>query len=366
MTNYVRQLVQVALFLAAVMSSGQAFAKATVPLADLDGASDSLLLKRYEGSFIIYYEKFAYTDFVVPLSPLQKSADENERDESNNRVYKPDRQIELEGRLTRLVYVLPEQRSPLEVLRNYEDVVAQAGGEIVFECKQQECGGDPRRAISGGGGRMSLAQFFFHESQLKDKLYSNAYCALTSRIDDQRYFSARLPQADGDAYATVHTFSSIDNRPDCRALNGRTIALVHVFEPKAREQKMVVVDAATIAQSLTAQGSISLYGILFDFDKADVKPESRPALDEIAKLLRADPQLAIVVVGHTDNKGSFDYNIDLSSRRASSVKNELVSAYGVSPERLTAAGAGMMAPVASNDTDEGRAKNRRVELVKRN
>jgi outer membrane protein OmpA-like peptidoglycan-associated protein len=354
-----------ALGAAIVVASGQAFAEATIPTADVDGAIDSPLLKRYEGSFIVSYEKFAYTDFVVPLSPLKRSTDENERDQMNNRVYRPDKQAELEGTLTRIVYVLPAERSPLEVLRNFQDVVEQAGGEIVFDCKHEECGGDPGRSSAGGGGDMSLMQFFVYEAQLKDAYSSNGSCALTSDIDDQRFISAKLPQADDDAYATVQTFSLIDD-DNCKALNGRTIALVHVLEPKAREKKMVVVDAAKMAQSLSTQGSISLYGILFDFDKADIKPESRPALDEIAKLLEADPQLTVIVVGHTDNKGSFDYNIDLSSRRAASVTNELVSAYGISPERLTPAGAGMMAPVASNGTDEGRAKNRRVELVKRN
>lgn len=366
MSKHISRLIRAGVAVVIVMIAGSAFADATIPTADIDGAADSPLLKRYEGSFIVSYEKFAYTDFVVPLSPLKPSADEDERDEMNNRVFRPEKQAELEGTLTRIAYVLPEQRSPLEVLRNYQDVVEQAGGEVVFECKREECGGDPQKSSSGGGGEMSLMNFFVYESQLKDKYNSNGYCALTNDIDDQRYFSARIPQAaGGDAYVTVQTFSLIDDLY-CKALNGRTIALVHVFEPEAREKKMVMVDAAKMAQSLTAQGSVSLYGILFDFDKADIKPESRPALDEIAKLLNADPQLGIIVVGHTDNKGTFDYNIDLSSRRAMSVKNELVSAYGISADRLTSAGAGMMAPVASNDSDEGRAKNRRVELVKRN
>ena len=147
-------------------------------------------MKRYEGPFIVSYEKFAYTDFVVPLSPMKPSADENERDQMNNRVIRPDKQLELEGALTRIVYVLPEQRSPLEVLRNYQDVVKQAGGEVVFECKREECGGDPKEGSSGGGGEMSLMKFFVYESELKDAAYSNGQCALTQEIDDQRYFTA--------------------------------------------------------------------------------------------------------------------------------------------------------------------------------
>ena len=348
------------------LSVSDALADATVPTADIEGASDSPLLKRYDGSYIVSYEQFSYTDFVVPLSPLQKSTVQGDTDEMNNRIHKPEKQLELEGQLTRLAYVLPEQRSPLEVLRNYEDVIAQAGGKIVFTCKKEQCGGDSQKASYGGGGNMSLVQFFFHASQLKHLLYSNGYCVLTSRIDDQRYLTAHLPQEDDDAYVTVHTFSLIDTRPGCKELNGRTVALVHVLNPKPRDQKMVVVEASTMAQSLSTEGSISLYGILFDFDKADIKPESRPALDEIAKLLKSDQDLSIIVVGHTDNKGAFDYNIDLSSRRAIAVSQELTATYGIEKERLTAAGAGMMAPVATNDTDEGRAKNRRVELVKRN
>lgn len=367
MTVFLSRLVLIALIAAAVITSGNAFADATIPTADIEGASDSHLLKRYDGSFIISYKQFAYTDIIVPLSPLKRSADKDERDSHNNRVYRPDKQIELEGKLARIVYLLPEQRSPLEVLRNFGDVVAEAGGEVVFECKQEKCGGDPTEGSSGGGGDMSLMNVFFYPEQLEGGLNSHEYCALQTDIDDQRYFTAKMPTAGGAAYVTVHTFVVLTRfASGCTAFNGRTIAVVHVLEPDAREKKMVVVDAAKISESLSQQGSISLYGILFDFDQADIKPESRPALDEIAKVLKSDSPLAIIIVGHTDNKGTFEYNIDLSSRRALAVKNELMSQYGISAERLTAAGAGMMAPVASNDSDEGRAKNRRVELVKRN
>src|SRR3954471_25092464 len=176
MRNHVLRLVRAGLAVIVSMASSYAFAEATIPTADIDGATDSQLLKRYEGSFIVSYEKFAYTDFAIPLSPLKPSADENERDQMNNRVFRPDKQVELEGALTRIVYVLPEQRSPLEVLRNFEDVVGQAGGEVVFECKREECGGDPHESASGGGGEMSLMKFFVYESDLKDAAYSNGQC----------------------------------------------------------------------------------------------------------------------------------------------------------------------------------------------
>ena len=283
----------------------------------------------------------------------------------NNYVYAPEKSVEVEGALTRIAYVTPAERSPLEVLRNYQDVIEADGGEVLFECKKEECGGAADRSSSGGGGKMSLMMNFFHETDLKDAAFSNGACALTSTINDQRYLTAKIPQDAGNAYVTVHTFTVIDNQY-CKELNGRTIALVHTLEPKARDKKMVVVAAAEMADSLAAQGSISLYGILFDTGKADIKSESEPTLKEIATLLANEPAIAVIVVGHTDSQGAFDYNLDLSSRRAQAVRAELVAKYGIDAGRLTAAGAGMMAPVASNDDDAGRAKNRRVVLVKLN
>jgi OOP family OmpA-OmpF porin len=98
----------------------------------------------------------------------------------------------------------------------------------------------------------------------------------------------------------------------------------------------------------------------------DIKPESEPTLKEIAALLKNQPNLAVLVVGHTDNQGSYEHNLNLSNRRAQAVKNALQQRYGIDTKRMTAAGAGMMAPVASNATEEGRAKNRRVTLVRLN
>ena len=83
-------------------------------------------------------------------------------------------------------------------------------------------------------------------------------------------------------------------------------------------------------------------------------------------LLSSDPKLAVLIVGHTDNQGAYDYNLDLSRRRAESVVAALAASYRADPKRLRAAGVGMLAPAASNDADDGRAKNRRVEVVKLN
>ena len=345
-----------------LIAHGHALAEATIPTKDIAGAKDSPLVKRYEGSFIVSYEQLAFTDFKVPLSPLERT---DRRDRMNNWLFVPKKQAEIEGARTRIAYLLPAGRSPLEVLRNYEDVVKAAGGEVLFACKGEACGGDPNRSSAGGGGESSLMMYFVVESQLKDPAFSNGACALASHIDDQRFFAAKIPQSAGDVHVTVQTFQ-VNDTLYCKAFNGRTVAVVHILEPKPREQKMVVVKADEMARTIGSTGRVALYGIFFDYDKADLKAESNPTLVEIAQLLKSNPKLAILIVGHTDNQGAYDYNIELSRRRAEAVVKALVASHGADAKRMRGAGVGMLAPAASNDSEDGRAKNRRVEIVKLN
>lgn len=354
--------------LAAAMASfsiGPVFADASIPDADIPGAADNPGLKRYEGSYIISHERFEYTDFTIPLSPLVRSVPD-QRDARNNVIHRPERKVEAEGALTRLVYLLPEARSPLEVLRNYQDVIEEGGGIVEFECRREDCGGHPTRSSAGGGNAMSLTQFFFHESELKDPPFSTGRCALNSQIDDQRFLAARIEREGAHDWVAVQTYQIASAHASCRAIVGRTVAIVHILEARQRERRMVTVDAAQMASAIDETGSISLYGIYFDTDRTDLKPESEPTLREIAALLDAQPRLAVLVVGHTDSQGSHEYNLDLSARRAAAVKAALVAGFGIDAGRLATAGAGMMAPVATNDTQEGRALNRRVVLVKAN
>ncbi|MBY0613779.1 MAG: OmpA family protein [Beijerinckiaceae bacterium] len=345
------------------MNGQPARADATVPTKDITGARDNLVLKRYEGSFIVSYQRSAFNDFKIPLSKLELVPDK--RDVMNNRLFAPKEQKELEGPLTRLAYVMPADRSPLEVLRNYQDEITNAGGSVLYSCKTEECGGDAKRSSYGGGSDSSLMMYFFHDSELKDPAFSNGACALTSSISDQRFFAGKMPGPDGDIYVTVQTYL-INNDMYCKAISGRTAALVHILEPRAREKKMTTVSAAEMAKSIGATGRVALYDIFFDTAKADLKPQSEPALKEIASLLQGDQKLAVLIVGHTDNQGGFDYNVDLSRKRADAVVKALSATYKIDAKRLRAAGAGMIAPAASNDDETGRAKNRRVEVVKLN
>jgi OmpA-OmpF porin, OOP family len=149
---------------------------------------------------------------------------------------------------------------------------------------------------------------------------------------------------------------SVGNRP-----SGVPIMMV-VIEKEAMKQD-VTLDAKAMAHDIGEAGRVAVYGILFDTGKSELKPESAPALTEIAKLLKENPSLKVYVVGHTDMVADLATNLRLSQARAQSVVSALASQHGIAAARLIPYGDGPYAPVASNQTEEGRAKNRRVELV---
>lgn len=131
----------------------------------------------------------------------------------------------------------------------------------------------------------------------------------------------------------------------------------------AKMAQEVVANAAVFSNDIKSTGHAAVYGIYFDTGKSEVKPESDAALKEVAKLMAGDPQLKLLVVGHTDGTGQLDSNMKLSQARADSVVKALTAKHGIALARLKPQGAGPIAPVATNRTEEGRAKNRRVELV---
>lgn len=235
----------------------------------------------------------------------------------------------LEGRITRIAYRTNPGPSILEVSRNFETQLAKAGFETLLACDTDACGGIPfTEAIDA----LPIPQMW---------------------VDgfNYRYYAGRKTDGDRETFASVVVSEN----------NREIYAQLIVAELGAIENKMV--DAAAMAKGLGETGHIALYGIYFDTDKATIKPESRPTLEQIAKLLTGQPQLNVFIVGHTDSQGAFDYNMDLSKRRAEAIAAELVKSYRIAPAQLRAAGVGMLAPVGSNASDSGRALNRRVELV---
>jgi len=297
---------------------------------DVEGSSDHPMVSRYEGSSIVDYDFREFDSYEILLG-------KGKRDPENPSDKIAEASENLEGKVAKISYYLPEDRSTLEVFRNYEDALKAAGFEILFTCANKECGG----------------RDFNHKVVEYKSGFGDNY-------SDQRFLAAKLVRDEGDVYVSLYTVKNTSGGgPD----RNHIYTEVDVIEVAPMQEALVTVDADAMAAEIFETGSISIYGILFDFDKADIKPESAATIKEIATLLNNNPDLKLFIVGHTDNKGSLDYNTNLSQKRAEAVVAVLVSEHGIKSGRVTPKGLAFLAPVASNSTEEGRAKNRRVELV---
>lgn len=339
-------------------AAGVFAADAQVPAADLASGKDPAALGRFTDSKLLTYTAADFDTLVIPLDALKPVP--GQRDNSNNAVHAPAKKLELEGRRQHYVYLLPEGATPLAAIRNYQNAAKAKGGKSLYECLGQQCGGGQRTVSSGGGGNQSLGMFLWPSEKVLDKMNSPAGCAMRGKIVEQRFTALEVPGA--NLHAAVLGFTT-EQGGECKAFNGRTFVMVDTIETKAMAQTMDTPSASDMVASITTSGRIALYGIHFDSGKTDVKPESKATMDEISKLLAANRSLKLLVVGHTDNVGGFTPNLDLSKRRAEAVVAQLVTQYKVDAKRLQAFGVSYASPVAPNTDDEGRGRNRRVELV---
>jgi outer membrane protein OmpA-like peptidoglycan-associated protein len=282
---------------------------------DVAGSRDYPGIGRFTGSVISGYAVKDFDATRLQAAPFKDGRPADER--------------RLEGRVTRIAYRTNPGPSIVEVSRNFETQLAKAGFETLVACDADACGGIP---FAEAVDTLPIPQMW---------------------IDgfDYRYYAGRKAEDGRETYASVLVSK---NNDDIYAMLVMTVL-------GAVENKMV--DAGAMAKGLREKGHIALYGIYFDTDKAVIKPESRPTLDEIAKMLRAQPQLNVFIVGHTDSQGTIEYNADLSRRRAAAVAAELVKSYKITATRMKTEGVGFLAPIGSNATEDGRALNRRVELV---
>jgi outer membrane protein OmpA-like peptidoglycan-associated protein len=213
---------------------------------------------------------------------------------------KDERNHQIEGEYERTVYRCPREKSPLELGRNTEAALKNAGYKIFYTY------------VYGPGAR-------FYLTAQKGQQWVNLSVV-------------------SDAYDLV------------------------TVKQKAMEQLMTA-NAEGWAEQVNQTGRVAVYGVNFDTGKATIRPDSEPALTEMAKMLQANPSWAMLVAGHTDNVGAKEMNLALSRQRAESVVAWLTS-HGVDKVRLAPAGFGDTRPLADNKDEEGRQKNRRVDLVK--
>jgi len=243
-------------------------------------------------------------------------------------------------------------RVPGFILREYGDCV-----ETAFDAHDfwvTENGKDTKKSVEGHKYyyRYRLKQGLPNSSPLQViRNYQNAARAVGGKIlfDNGRVTTIRLTKGDKELWLDVAPYQGYEYD-------------LTIIEKEAMKQE-VAIDAAAMASSIADTGSVAIYGINFDTASSVIKPDSEPAIDEIAKLLTGNPTLKVYIVGHTDMVGDAASNVKLSQARAQSVITALVTKHGIAASRLIAFGNGPYAPIASNKTDEGRAKNRRVELV---
>ncbi len=346
------------------MSQGFAQQRAgALPTSDQGGVRETQGVQRYAGSIIAGGSTAAFDEVTMVTGRLQRVPEQ--RDGRNNALFIPAEPRKVGGRRTRLVYVIPEGRSPLEVVRGYQQAVREAGGSVLFECADAECGGDTRRGATSGGGETGVMQLVMPGDDVPATAGHPVECAVNNHSrTGQRFTTMQLKDDTGFISILAYVLGEYSAASPCRngGWTGRTVAIVNILETRAREQRMEMVRADAMGSSMARDGKVTFYAILFDTAKADIKPESAPQIAEMASYLRANPTVRVLIVGHTDNQGGLDYNNDLSRRRAAAVVQALVSR-GIAANRLIPAGVGMAAPVTSNATEEGRARNRRVEMV---
>lgn len=319
---------------------------------DAPKSADHALTGRYEGSHILGQTTKAFDEITLPAGPAEGQSYDNNKKFSKT--------VTAQGKVTRTVYVSPQGRSSLEVFRNYRDALAGKGFAPVFECSGDACGPsffyliyrwDNKASQPLGSGYENVRNLFLQ--------------GVLDQVVDLRYALMKKPGPGGDTYvslyAAVNRGGSFGSYSEI--LNDRVGMLVQIVEAAGMETKMVTLKAEEITGDIARGGRAVFYGIQFDFDKADIKPESEPQLAEMAKALKADPKLKVFVVGHTDNQGKVDYNTGLSQRRADAVVKALSGKFGIDAKRMTPKGLASLAPIASNRAEEGRAKNRRVEMV---
>ena len=300
-------LVMLAVFLAP--------ASALAQTRDVAGSKDFPGIGRFAGSVISGHQVKNFDTARMQAAAFQDG--------------KPSNTPRLEGRITRIAYRTGPGPSIVEVSRNFETQLTKAGFEPLLSCDTEACGGIPfTEAI---------------EALPIPQMWVDGF--------NYRYYAARKSENGRETYASVVVSE-----------NNRDIyAQLTIAEMGAIENKMV--DATVMEKGLRETGRIALYGIYFDTDKAVIRPESRPTLEQIAKLLASQVALSVFIVGHTDSQGPYTYNLDLSRRRAEAIAEELVKTYHIGAPRLRTAGVAHLAPVGSNASEAGRALNRRVELV---
>jgi outer membrane protein OmpA-like peptidoglycan-associated protein len=299
--------------------------------------SDHPMVSRFPDSDLIWCDTQTFSNYSVAIGKLAGYRN-------------IDQWIELEGNVSRYNYELNETEVTMsEVYQNYHNALKRNSFTILA------AGFDPNRTKKREvGGNIWVGVAFIKNAlpmQSRSKLFKGS-----SSSGGYGYIAAKLDNVTGNVYAVIAVYQQEKNR---------VVTQIDIIEEQVLEDFKIEVDADYIAREITRTGSVSLYGVYFDFDKAEVKSESDPTLKAIADYLKAHPDVQLYVVGHTDLKGTLEYNLKLAKLRSEAIVQKLTVDYKIDKSRLIPESVGPLAPKSTNDSDDGRRLNRRVELVKR-
>ena len=272
MKNYTHKLLLC--FGIATITAMPAAAIETVPSKDLPKLSDINNIKRFTDSVLVFRHDVAYDEVAFPSGKVTYANDKLRASKSLARS----------GQRAMLVYITPAGRSPLEVLRNYQQDLKVGGFKPLFECAEDACG---EASAFTRANNFNFANVLFQDSSYTTVPSAAHVCAAGAQITGFRY--ALLENA-----AIGETLSAMTWRPLVKcyalpcpdALEQHTSVMVFHIEAKQMEQQMTLLSASEMSQSLSASGKVAIYGILFDTNKADIKPESKASLAQIGALTR--------------------------------------------------------------------------------
>ena len=307
------------------------------------------MLKRFNGSLLVGSAQHDWAQRSFPdASGVSKSED------------KFARPVSLEGKVTRLFYLAPLGKGPLEVFRNHQQALSAAGFKTTWGCETEAQGCTKASFAIDKYERMKGMHWAEGDLPANGGEHRGSTWALASAISYEQGRMLVGTLSSGGRTLNLLLYTSVAENTH----TGRAATYIEIVEPKAMPTGQVAVDAKAIGQGLQSEGRVALTGLFFDTGKTELKPESKAQLDAMAELLKAQPALKAWIVGHTDNVGGFDANEKLSLARAQAVVAALTAApYKVDAKRLAPKGLASLAPVAGNGEEAGRAKNRRVELV---
>ncbi len=303
---------------------------------DRPGGSDHPLISRYAGSLLFMYGDDNYGTAEIANIEKGKAVLQT-----------------VEGRISNKIYWAPKGRSPLEIFRNYQHALSAAGFETLFACETKLCEKMSVQSLIHGLPRTAKWQA---SNVFVDSIFNSGSRPFFHYISARKLVSGSL------VYVQI---GLVGGDEDSKAIQGRVQQFIQIVESAIVETGKVSVDAKAIGDSLKRDGKIALYGIFFDTGKASIKIESTATLEEMANTLKNDTAIKVFIVGHTDNQGNVDTNVTLSLQRAQAVVDALSKRFGIAADRLQARGVANFSPIANNLDENGRAKNRRVEMVVR-